>query len=147
MTDQTALDNVLLGEGVKQMQEISREEILKQIFGDIGELADGMWNKLKLIFVMIIALTTRIFLQTSLVLWKVLFFSTEECTLQTDSFAFTRIYSGWRKRSAFLIRTSVASPRKTPQWLYQTPSPFQQVCKIYLYVCTSHTFEHPSLNS
>ena len=41
MTDQTALDSVLLGEGVKQMQEISREEILKQIFGDIGELADG----------------------------------------------------------------------------------------------------------
>ena len=41
MTEQTALDNVLLGEGVKQMQEISREEILRQIFGDIGELADG----------------------------------------------------------------------------------------------------------
>jgi len=30
-----------LGEGVKQMQEISREEILRQIFGDIGELIDG----------------------------------------------------------------------------------------------------------
>jgi len=41
MTEQTALDSVLLGEGVKQMQEISREEILRQIFGDIGELADG----------------------------------------------------------------------------------------------------------
>lgn len=41
MAEQTALDNVLLGEGVKQMQEISREEILRQIFGDIGELADG----------------------------------------------------------------------------------------------------------
>ena len=41
MADQP-LDNVLLGEGVKQMQEVSREEILKQIFGDIGELAEGM---------------------------------------------------------------------------------------------------------
>lgn len=48
MTDQTALDNVLLGEGVKQMQEISREEILKQIFGDIGELADGTKKKTSL---------------------------------------------------------------------------------------------------
>lgn len=38
---QPPLDNMLLGEGVKQMQEISREEILKQIFGDIGELAEG----------------------------------------------------------------------------------------------------------
>lgn len=38
---QPPLDNVLLGEGVKQMQEVSREEILKQIFGDIGELAEG----------------------------------------------------------------------------------------------------------
>jgi hypothetical protein len=47
MADQTALDNVLLGEGVKQMQEISREEILKQIFGDIGELADGNFYYIK----------------------------------------------------------------------------------------------------
>lgn len=36
------LGDALLGEGVKQMQEISREEILRQIFGDIGELADGI---------------------------------------------------------------------------------------------------------
>lgn len=112
------------------MQEISREEILKQIFGDIGELADGTWKKIKLTNAMIIALTIGIFLQTLRVLWRVLFFFTGGCTLQTDSFAFTRIYSGWRKRSAFLIRTSVASPRKTPQWLYRMRSPFQQVFKV-----------------
>jgi hypothetical protein len=41
MAEQPQLNDVLLGEGVKQMQEISREEILRQIFGDIGELADG----------------------------------------------------------------------------------------------------------
>lgn len=35
-----SLDN-LIGDSVRQMQEISREEILKQIFGDIGELVDG----------------------------------------------------------------------------------------------------------
>ena len=37
---QQAIDSALLGD-VKQMTEISREEILRQIFGDIGELADG----------------------------------------------------------------------------------------------------------
>jgi hypothetical protein len=41
MADQPPLNDVLLGDGVKQMNEISREEILRQIFGDIGELADG----------------------------------------------------------------------------------------------------------
>jgi hypothetical protein len=38
-----ALEASLLNEGMQKMQEISREEILKQIFGDIGELADGLW--------------------------------------------------------------------------------------------------------
>ena len=116
MTDQTALDNVLLGEGVKQMQEISREEILKQIFGDIGELADGTKKKDKFAKVIVISLTLFIFLQTLLVLWKAPFSCMAECTSQTDSFASTLIYLGWRRRFASRIRTSVALPRKTPQW-------------------------------
>ena len=38
---QQAIENAALLGDVKQMTEISREEILRQIFGDIGELADG----------------------------------------------------------------------------------------------------------
>ena len=41
MADQPPLNDVLMGDTVKQMQDVSREEILRQIFGDIGELADG----------------------------------------------------------------------------------------------------------
>jgi hypothetical protein len=41
MGDQPPLNDALLGDSSKHMHEISREEILKQIFGDIGELADG----------------------------------------------------------------------------------------------------------
>jgi hypothetical protein len=48
-----ALEASLLNEGMQKMQEISREEILKQIFGDIGELADGLWLYFAFIFCML----------------------------------------------------------------------------------------------
>ena len=35
-----ALDNIL-SDGTQEISEISREDILRQIFGDIGELLDG----------------------------------------------------------------------------------------------------------
>lgn len=36
------LDSVLATGVASQIPEVSREEILRQIFGDVGELIDGM---------------------------------------------------------------------------------------------------------
>ena len=43
MTDAASIDNDL-----NKQDELSREEILKQIFGDIGELIDGDDNDVTL---------------------------------------------------------------------------------------------------